>query len=57
MSVYINSSTTRSIPAEDLVVGDIYRVTAGMVVPADSVLLHCGHPLNAEVRDAWLSEQ
>ena len=44
VSVYRNSSQSITIPVEELLVGDIYRVTTGMVIPADSILIQTGHP-------------
>lgn len=43
MSVFRNSKCSFSINSEELVVGDVIRLTAGMVVPADCILIEAGH--------------
>lgn len=32
-----------SIPSSELLVGDVFRVHTGMVIPADSILIQTGH--------------
>lgn len=43
VSVYRSSNETQSISVSDLRVGDIYRVTQGQIIPADSILIQVGH--------------
>ena len=38
-SVFRHSNTTTTVPHEELVVGDVYKVQPGMMVPADSILI------------------
>ena len=39
VSVFRNSNQSISIPVEELLVGDIYRIQSGMIVPADTILI------------------
>lgn len=39
VSVFRNSNMSKTIPVEELLVGDVYRISAGMVVPADSIII------------------
>lgn len=41
--MFRNHSDSETISVEDLLVGDIYRIQTGMIVPADSILIHVGH--------------
>lgn len=43
VSVYRGEKDTISIEATELQVGDIYRIEAGMMVPADSILIQTGY--------------
>jgi magnesium-transporting ATPase (P-type) len=43
VSVFRNSLVSKTIPASELVVGDIYMFKTGDIIPADSVLLQSGH--------------
>jgi len=43
VSVFRNKSESIQIPISELVVGDVYRINAGMMIPADSVLASVGH--------------
>ena len=39
VAVHRDSSTAAMINSEDLVVGDVYRISSGMRIPADSILI------------------
>ena len=41
--MFRNHQDSDTIKVEDLLVGDIYRIQTGMIVPADSILIHVGH--------------
>jgi magnesium-transporting ATPase (P-type) len=43
VSVFRNDYESIQIPITELVVGDVYRINAGMVIPADSILVSTGH--------------
>lgn len=43
VSVFRNKNYSETIAVEDLVVGDIYRIETGIIVPADSVVIQVGH--------------
>jgi len=45
ISVYRGTKDPISIQSEDLVVGDVIRLEKGMVIPADCILIHAGHPM------------
>jgi len=32
-----------TIPIQELLVGDIYRIQTGMIIPADTILIQAGH--------------
>lgn len=44
VSVFRGDKVLTSIPAKDVVVGDIIKVEKGMVIPADCILIQAGHP-------------
>lgn len=49
ISVFRNSNQSKSIPAKHLLVGDIYRLQTGMIIPADSILIQAGHNLDESI--------
>jgi magnesium-transporting ATPase (P-type) len=48
VSVYRDNNETISIPIEELLVGDIYRLEKGDIIPADSILIQVGHQLDED---------
>ena len=48
MSVFRSQTESVQIPITDLVVGDIFRISVGMMIPADSILLSIGHQYDDE---------
>ena len=40
IDVYRQTTSPISIKSEELVVGDIYDFNAGMMIPADSIIIH-----------------
>ena len=43
VAVHRDSAAALDINSEELVVGDVFRITCGMRIPADSILIHgCG---------------
>ena len=51
MSVYRGLNQTISIKEEDLVVGDIYRIHTGMIIPADTILIQAGHSADEVIQN------
>jgi magnesium-transporting ATPase (P-type) len=39
VSVFRDSNESITIPVEELLVGDIYRIHTGMIIPADTILI------------------